>query len=233
MGIPVDDRQHLGTRYATSKITSVEDILTVKTYGFRGEALASLCVISSLSLTTRVPGEQCAKLLDFDHNGNITTYPTSGICDYRADRCRTRPSSGEIGTFVVIRNLFKELPVRLAEAKKRKIPVSKVKSLISSYAFVRNVRFVLKYRGNKRIDWSVLGGNPIDVAVSVFGRDVMRGYRHVTWQDENISIEGIVPPLNEGIPERNLCKFLAVDCVRWTDGSYASGQILTISFLLR
>jgi DNA mismatch repair ATPase MutL len=118
---------------------------------------------------------------------------------------RTRPSSGEIGTFVVIRNLFKELPVRLAEAKKRKIPVSRVKSLISSYAFVRNVRFVLNYRGNKRIDWSVLGGNPMDVAVSVVGRDVMRGYRHVTWQDENICIEGIVPPLNEGTPGRNLC----------------------------
>ena len=103
----------------------------------------------------------------------------------------------------MVRNLFKELPVRLAEAKKRRIPVSKVKSLIMSYAFVRGVRFVLQYRGNKRIDWSVTGGNPLEVAVSVFGRDVMRMYKKVTWDDETISIEGIVPHLHEGtFPKR-------------------------------
>ena len=118
------------------------------------------------------------------------------------DYGRTRSVAGEVGTCVVVRSLFKELPVRLAEAKKRKIPVSKAKNLIMSYAFVRGIRVVLQYRGNKRIDWSVTGGNPMDVAVSVFGRDIVRGYKDVTWENEDILIQGIMPRFNEGTPDR-------------------------------
>jgi len=114
------------------------------------------------------------------------------------DYGRTRSVAGEVGTCVVVRDLFRELPVRLAEAKKRKIPVSKVKSLIMSYALVRKIRFVLQYRGNKRIDWSVTGGIPMDVAVSVFGGDIVKGCKHVTWENEDIRIQGIMPRLGEG-----------------------------------
>ena len=70
-GIPVDDRQFLGQRHATSKISCFEDIDSVQSYGFRGEAIASLCVIGNVILTTRVEGEETAKTYEFDHNGNI------------------------------------------------------------------------------------------------------------------------------------------------------------------
>jgi len=209
VGIPIEDRQYLGTRYATSKITSVEDILSVKTYGFRGEALASLCVISSLSLTTRVANEPYAIQSEFDHNGHTTSYTpslTTFFCVFEYPFLiwlsnRTKRVAGEIGTCVVVRNLFKGLPVRLAEAKKHRVSVSKVKSLIMTYALVRGgVRFLLHYRGNKRINWNITGGNnPMDVAVSVFGKDIVRKYEQVTWNDGNIHIDGIVPHLNEGM----------------------------------
>jgi len=104
-----------------------------------------------------------------------------------------------------VRNLFKILPVRLAEAKKHRVSVSKVKSLIMTYALVRGgVRFLLHYRGNKRIDWNITGGNnPMDVAVSVFGKDIVRKYEQVTWNDGNIHIDGIIPHLNEGMSPQN------------------------------
>jgi len=73
-GIPVDDREQLGQRHATSKIFAFEDILSVRTYGFRGEAISSLCVIGNLTATTRVEEEVTAQTLEFDHNGNIITY---------------------------------------------------------------------------------------------------------------------------------------------------------------
>lgn len=146
---------------------------------------------------------------------------------------RARKAAGEVGTCVVVRNLFKELPVRLAEAKKRKIPMSKVKSLIMNYAFVRGVRFVLQYRGNKRVDWSFTGGNPVDAAVSVFGRDIVRGFKQVTWENEEIRIEGIVPRLNEGTAQMKVGEKESEAIVRdMIDGRYDDGEVLTDSLLL-
>ena len=63
--------EYLGQRHATSKISSFEDIDSVRSYGFRGEAIASLCVIGNVFLTTRVEGEETARTYEFDHNGNI------------------------------------------------------------------------------------------------------------------------------------------------------------------
>jgi DNA mismatch repair ATPase MutL len=78
--VPTGDRGLLGKRSATSKISGLEDLERVETYGFRGEALASLCVIGMVSLITRVAGESTAKHLEFDHDGNIVSYRL-GECD--------------------------------------------------------------------------------------------------------------------------------------------------------
>jgi DNA mismatch repair ATPase MutL len=74
VGIPVADRALLGRRSATSKLSEIEDLERVETYGFRGEALASLCVIGLVTVTTCIAGEATAKQLEFDHQGNILSY---------------------------------------------------------------------------------------------------------------------------------------------------------------
>ena len=77
------DRLFIGTRYATSKISVFEDIESIQTYGFRGEAIASLCSIGEVIITTRIEGESTAKIYELDHSGNITSSAPSARETYR------------------------------------------------------------------------------------------------------------------------------------------------------
>jgi DNA mismatch repair protein PMS2 len=72
--VPLSDRKFVGQHYATSKITSFEDIDSVRSYGFRGEAIASLCVIGEVSVTTCVEGETTATTFRYDRTGSPALY---------------------------------------------------------------------------------------------------------------------------------------------------------------
>lgn len=72
--MPLSDRKSMGQRYATSKISSFEDIESVRSYGFRGEAIASLCAIGDVSVTTCVEGEPTATTLQYDRTGTPALY---------------------------------------------------------------------------------------------------------------------------------------------------------------
>ena len=61
----------LALKHHTSKISEFSDIYNVKTFGFRGEALSSLCTLSSVTITTQHINAQIGAVLKFDHNGII------------------------------------------------------------------------------------------------------------------------------------------------------------------
>jgi DNA mismatch repair ATPase MutL len=100
---------------------------------------------------------------------------------------------------VTVRNLFRNVPVRLQLARKQRVSLAKLKSLIMTYALVREVRFVLQLRGNRRVDWTVPAtSDTLGVATSVCGKEVLQKYKCVSWSGQGITIEGIVPNVNEG-----------------------------------
>lgn len=72
-GIPASDISFVAKKYHTSKITSFSDLEDLETYGFRGEALGSLCNVSSLSITTRTKEEEVSSTYNFNHQGQITS----------------------------------------------------------------------------------------------------------------------------------------------------------------
>jgi len=84
-------------RHATSKITSIEDLVRVQTRGFRGEALASIAAVSRLTLTTRTPDALAAVRLLIEGG----------------DLVRTQSIGAPIGTSVQVRDLFYNTPARL------------------------------------------------------------------------------------------------------------------------
>ncbi|MCP9260449.1 Mismatch repair endonuclease PMS2 [Dirofilaria immitis] len=81
--------------HSTSKLTNFSDFNQLTTLGFRGEALSSLCAVSSVSIITRHADETVATKLQFDHNGSIIS----------REKC-ARP----VGTTTSISNLFETLP---------------------------------------------------------------------------------------------------------------------------
>lgn len=60
-------------KHHTSKLKEFSDLVSVETFGFRGEALSSLCALSEMTVITRHSTMSCGVKIEFDHNGKIVT----------------------------------------------------------------------------------------------------------------------------------------------------------------
>ena len=103
-GINYDDLSLVCERFATSKLTRFEDLQTVQTFGFRGEALASISQVSRLTVVSRVAGSKCAYKA-FYVGGKMTPISGSGSAD-------PVPCAGIQGTGIIVDGLFYNLPTR-------------------------------------------------------------------------------------------------------------------------
>jgi DNA mismatch repair protein MutL len=114
-GMDKEDLTICAKRYTTSKIHNEEEFINVKTLGFRGEALASVTVVSDLKISSN--GIE----VDYDEEGNILY---------------EKPSSLEKGTSIEVRNLFGKFPARLKFLKSDDIEFSKIYDLVQKYSLV-------------------------------------------------------------------------------------------------
>ena len=99
-GEGVSNFEALTKKHCTSKINQFEDLNSIGTFGFRGEALSSLCALAELSVITRARDSEKAYRIEYDCNGGIVT---------KVQCARA------VGTTIVLRNLFQPLPVRHRE----------------------------------------------------------------------------------------------------------------------
>lgn len=120
----------LALKHCTSKIQDFEDLTTLGTLGFRGEALSSLCALSELVITTRHNSAQTATRITYDCNGKIL---------------EKIPAAREQGTTVKLEKLFSTLPVRRKEfLKNLKREFNKMCQLLYAYCLVsKGIKWVL------------------------------------------------------------------------------------------
>ncbi|TGZ81990.1 hypothetical protein EX30DRAFT_395357 [Ascodesmis nigricans] len=119
-GIPSEDRATVCRRHFTSKIRAFEDIVDVRSLGFRGEALASAAEMGEKTIiTTRVEGEMVGATLEFAQDGTLK--------DEKSISC-------PIGTTVKVTGFLKKLPVRRENALKNSAKnITKLKLLLATY----------------------------------------------------------------------------------------------------
>lgn len=108
-GIPVASLERALERHATSKIRALSDLLTLKSRGFRGEALAAIKAVSRLSITSRY--------LDFE-GATLSSSPTEPVS--------ITPAARSCGTCVEVRNLFYNVPVRRKFFKSQRVECDRV-----------------------------------------------------------------------------------------------------------
>ena len=110
-------------KHCTSKLSSYNDLDSLQTFGFRGEALSSLCALSNFHIVTaRAQDVPKGTRLDFETSGKL-----SGITVVASQK----------GTLVVVENLFTGLPVRRRDLEKNvKREYGKVLGLIQAYACI-------------------------------------------------------------------------------------------------
>ena len=90
----------MALKHHTSKLADFPDLQSLTTFGFRGEALSSLCALGNLTIETKTKNEAVATHLTFDHSGLL-------IAEKKTAR--------QIGTTVTVKKLFSNLPVRSKE----------------------------------------------------------------------------------------------------------------------
>ncbi|XP_063535537.1 mismatch repair endonuclease PMS2 [Cydia strobilella] len=121
-GVTEDNFAALTLKYHTSKLNEYSDLLGVSSFGFRGEALSSLCALANLIIVTRHKSSEHATKLEYDHKGNIVK---KTLC------------SRQVGTTVSLSNLFASLPVRQKEFHKNaKREFNKMTQLLYAYCLI-------------------------------------------------------------------------------------------------
>lgn len=146
-GIRPEDYEAVAAKYHTSKISSFRDVEAVQSFGFRGEALSSLCAVAQLCITTRTADQDVGTRLTFDHHGRLTGMrrsPAPASCAAQAlSYCGViqrmhagkEPAARSVGTTVSVKELFKTLPVRYKTFQRGvKKEFVKLAQLLQAYA---------------------------------------------------------------------------------------------------
>lgn len=120
-GIGKEDLEFAFLHHSTSKLKSDRDIFSVMTLGFRGEALASIAHVSKVEIVTRTEGDVTATRA-FLENGQIV---------------QREETAAEVGTTIVVRNLFYNVPVRKKYLKSDKREFAKVQDIVEKIALSR------------------------------------------------------------------------------------------------
>lgn len=149
-GIAPPDYDTIALKHYTSKLSTYDDLSSLKTFGFRGEALSSLCALSKFHIVTaRANDGPKGTKLDFEQSGKLKG---------------TSVVAAKQGTTVVVETLFYNLPVRRKELEKNiKREYNKVLALLNAYACISvGVKFSvtnLMPKGKKTIAFAT-NGNP-------------------------------------------------------------------------
>ena len=175
-GIAQDDLEIAFERHATSKIRSADDLNSVTSMGFRGEALASIAAISNVELVSKTSTQDIGYRVVVEA-GNILNKEEAG--------CPT-------GTSITVKNLFFNTPVRYKFLKKDYTESGYIEDVITRIALVNpNIAFKLINTGKTVIQTNG-NGDLKTVIYSIYGKDISNAVMEVDYKYEDIKIFGVV-----------------------------------------
>src|SRR5947209_16686374 len=175
-GMVRDDALLAFERHATSKIKNAEDLLSVATLGFRGEALPSIASVSRLRLETRAADDAAGTVVEIN-GGKIFKVEEAGL---------------PLGTSITVRELFFNTPARKKFLKAESTELSHIASLLTHYALAHpDKHFELHSATN-----AVLIAAPVDGyserVYQLFGKEVL---------DQLIAVAAAQPLERIGLPQ--------------------------------
>ena len=175
-GIAQDDLEIAFERHATSKIRSADDLNTVTSMGFRGEALASIAAIANVELVSKTQEQEI---------GYRVVVEAGDVLEKEEAGCKT-------GTTITVRNLFFNTPVRYKFLKKDYTESGYIEDVITRIALVNpNIAIKLINTGKTVIQTNG-NGDIKSVIYSIYGKDIANGIMEVAYKYEDINIIGVV-----------------------------------------
>ena len=173
-GMDREDAEKAFLIHATSKLHSIEDIYSLSTMGFRGEALASIAACSDVTLTTCLKGESKGTEVVYEDGSLKGTYD-SPACT---------------GTAVEVRNLFKNLPARYKFLKKDSTEGMYITGLIEKLAVIAPEISIKLIKDGSVLFTTPGNGSALDAVYAVYGKETAKALVPVSFKYEGGRIEG-------------------------------------------
>ena len=193
-GMSSEDAKTAFLRHATSKLRTAEDLASIATMGFRGEALAAIASVSRIDLMTKTAGSIIGTSLHLEA-GVVTEESEAGCPD---------------GTTIIIRDLFFNTPARMKFMKADSVEGSRVAAAVQMQALAHpEVAFSFIRDGKQTLSTPGTGG--LEAAVySVYGRECAKMVK-VDSRWDQYSLTGYVSKPTDSRPSRNLQTFFVND----------------------
>ena len=176
VGFASDDVEIAFERHATSKIRKEEDLASITSMGFRGEALASIAAISKVSLISKNKNEQIG----------TKAYVDAGVIRY------IEPTAATQGTKIEIFDVFYNVPARFKFLKKDSTEAGYIEDVIRRIALA-NPGISFKYINNSKTVIQTSGNIDLKSTIyDIFGKDIYDNVIPVEYSNNSMKLEGVI-----------------------------------------
>ncbi len=190
-GIEEDDILTAFMPHATSKISQAEDLYAIGTYGFRGEALASIAAVSKTELITKTEDAEMGIKISVEGG------------EYGESEC----VGAKRGTTVTVRELFYNTPARFKFLKKDSAETAAVTDVCQKAALSRpDVSFKYTASG-KEVFFTPGDGVLLNAIFAVFGKDFAKNMMPLSYENEGVKVNGFIGTAAVARPNRNMQLF--------------------------
>ena len=174
-GIPADELSLAFQRHTTSKLRNAEDLQTITTLGFRGEALPSIASVSIVECHSRTPNTEAGTRICMQH-GSMQGSPQAYGCP--------------VGTTFQISDLFGNTPVRKKFLRTRNTELNHIQQAVARYAMAQpGIKFLLIMDSRNALE-TPGSGRLIETILALYDVETAKNMLELSLEREDISIRG-------------------------------------------
>jgi DNA mismatch repair protein MutL len=175
-GIHPEDIEKAFLPHATSKINTINDIYKISSFGFRGEALASIAAISNINLKTRTIAYTYGKEIDI----------SGGVINYLSD------VGSNVGTTIEIKDLFFNVPARLKFMKSAQREAALITDVVERMALANHEVGFKVLSNNKKVISTYSSNNLVDTIRDIYGKTVCNNIMSLEKHSDIASVYGFI-----------------------------------------
>ena len=179
-GIPADEIELAASRHATSKLVRSDELFSIVTLGFRGEALASIGSVSRMTITSRVDGEKEGTRLKVE--GGKSGKPSK--------------VGATVGTTISVEDLFYNVPARLKFLKTDMTERRAIDTLVTRYALAYPAKRFKLTDGKNVVLQTTGDGDRRAILAALYGVDVAKQMLEVHSVEEGMTLAGFISPVS-------------------------------------
>lgn len=186
-GIPAPDCRAAFLRHATSKIRTIEDLSTLQTMGFRGEALASIASVSSIVMTTRTRDSETGTRLVVERGSVVSEDSAACVC----------------GTAMCVNELFSSVPARLKFLKSNRTEAGYVGDFMAR-VILSHPEIAFRYLSNGNVVYETYGdGDLFNAIFCVYGAQVSDRLIRISYDNAYLKLDGFIGQQELNRPNRS------------------------------